>query len=383
MNASKRHLRFCSDIGHLKAAWRQIQGQGGVSHPMYSWEWMSTWLEVFGDDCCLLAFILEENGKPQAIVPMVGRKTTTNKVFSFNRLTIIGTGEPQKQEVFTEYADFPALQGDNACMAASLAEAVSHLEGEFGWDDIVLYRIRPGSFARLFSEELGQKQGYRAAQTDSGVCYYIELPETMEDYMYELSKKRRYQTRRSIRDLNDLGELTSRKAHTVEEALSILDDLRKLHQQRWQNKGEPGACASEPFMRFHRRFINRTFDLGWPYLWALELDGRPIACRYNIRYNNNVACYLSGMTLLENNRIQPGIVVHYYAIKDAIESGAREYDFLVGAQSYKESLSNASRKLVTIRVSKNNFKERLRRLAVPTAKKARKPFRWLADKWQS
>jgi hypothetical protein len=332
---------------------------------------MSTWWHAFGQNRSLLALVLSGEEGPAAVAPFVRRLARMNRLFSFRRLELMGTGERQEEEVYSEYVDLPAVPDVPSAQVTELGDEVMALDGDYGWDDLVLFRVRPDSLACSALSEAAGRVGLSAETVHTGVCPYVELHSSMDDYLMSLGKKRRYQTRRSLRLLDDLGELTHHRAETLEDALGILGELETLHQQRWEARGEDGVFAGDLFEKFHREFIRRTFDLGWPELWVVRLDGEPIACRYNLRYDDRIYCYLSGMRLLEDSRIQPGIVAHYYAIEEAIETGAGQYDFMVGEQSYKTSLSNASRELVTVRICRAGLKERTRQGAVAAVRGAR------------
>jgi len=348
-------------MGRLEAAWRELQRAGGVSHPMYTWEWMSTWWQVFGEGRSLVALVARDEHGVAAIAPFVRRKARMNRLFSFDRLELMGTGEDESGEVFSEYVDMPVRPGAGKEVGTRLADQILDFDGEHRWEDIVLHRVGPASAAYSALRDSADRKGFPTGLLEQGECPYVALPATIGQYERQLGPKRRYQIRRSLRDLEKVGRIRFEKAETLDSALCALSVLGELHQQRWEARGKPGVFSSQSFEEFHRQFIRRTFALGWPELWTLCLDGQPIACRYNLRYQGRISCYLSGTKALETHRAQPGIVAHYLCIKDAIESGATEYDFMLGRQSYKLSLSNATRELVTLRVSRNSPKEYVRR----------------------
>lgn len=366
-------VQICTaqDLRELEAAWRELQEAGGVSHPMYSWEWMATWWEVFGEQRSLLALIKRKGGKVEAIAPFVRHKARMNRFFLFRRLELMGTGEQEADEVFSECVDLPLRPEGRTQAARELADQILDSNHENKWDDVVLYRVRTDSaVCRAFGEGAANR-GLSATRLASGRCPYVELPGSVEDYERQLSGNRRQQIRRGVRALEGMGKLSFEKAQTIEEALVSLKMLAELHGQRWQAAGKPGAFAGRRFSEFHRRFIERTFALGWPELWTLRVGQEPIACLYNIRYQRRVSFYQSGIKRLEDNRVRPGMLAHYFAIRDAIESGAVEYDFMLGESRYKVSLSNAARELVTLRIARRCAKERLRRAVVLVARPAR------------
>ena len=133
-----------------------------------------------------------------------------------------------------------------------------------------------------------------------------------------------------------------------------------------------GAFAGRRFRAFHRTFIERSFDRGWPELWTLRVGDTPLACLYNIRYEGKVAFYQSGVRPIEDGRVRPGMLAHYFAIRASIERGDKEYDFMLGGSQYKTSLSNAAHELVTVRMARFSAKEMLRRMVVSVVRPAKR-----------
>ena len=64
--------------------------------------------------------------------------------------------------------------------------------------------------------------------------------------------------------------------------------------------------------------------------------------------------------------------MHALLIKDAIESGMREYDFLAGAAQYKMALASSTRPLVTLRAARPSLVETARRTSVQAIDQARR-----------
>jgi len=360
------------EMGKLEAAWRSLQAAGGVAHPMYSWEWMETWWETFGRGRSLAAFVERSDGEAVAIAPFARRGARLNRLFTFRRMELLGTGEDERDEVFSEYVDMPARPGTPHEALGGLANEVLMLGGQDGWDDVVLHRVRPGSAVCEAFEAPAAEMGLAVSRLPSGKCPYVALPATLREYESQLTRSRRATIRRGIRVLEEMGPVRFQKAETEAEALSALDRLSELHQARWAAKGKPGVFASPRFVEFHRRFIRRTFALGWAELWTLRVGERPIACLYNVRYQRKISQYQSGVSPIETTAVSPGILANYLAIKDAIEAGAEEYDFMLGEQPYKVSLSNAVRELVTLRISRRCAKEGLRRAVVSAGRRVRR-----------
>lgn len=328
---------------------------------MYTWEWMETWWETFGRERSLVALIERTDGEVVAIAPFVRRTARMNRLFTFRRMELMGTGEEEWEEVFSEFVDMPARPGTQREVLNGLAKSVLALRREHRWDDVVLRQVQPASAVCQAFQEAAAEPGLGVALLHAGKSPYVVLPDSLDEYERQLTRDMRRQVRRGFRHLNNMGPVSFQKAQTEGEALSTLTRLAELHQARWAAKGEEGAFASSRFVQFHRRFIHRTFRMGWLDFWTFRVGQEAIACLYNIRYQGRVSAYQSGMSPLRTTAISPGMFAHYLAIKDAIETGAKEYDFMLGEQPYKLRLSNAFRDLVTVRISRRSLKERARR----------------------
>ena len=104
----------------------------------------------------------------------------------------------------------------------------------------------------------------------------------------------------------------------------------------------------------------------------LELDGRPAAALYNLRFAGSESYYQAGRDP-RYARWSVGFLLQCRAIADAIEDGVSEYRFLRGAEPYKYRLADGDSGVVTAGVAASaagraalaaaTLKRRLRRRA--------------------
>jgi CelD/BcsL family acetyltransferase involved in cellulose biosynthesis len=156
--------------------------------------------------------------------------------------------------------------------------------------------------------------------------------------------------------------------------------LRDLHGERWTAVGKEGVFASERFARFHDAVLPRllagedgaSVELSW-----LVARGQPIAAAYNLVYAGRVQFYQSGRRVDLPKGLRPGIALHALLLREAIERGRVEYDFLAGSSRYKRDLALASRPLVTMRAVAPGLRARavegMRRLADRAIERVRRP----------
>jgi CelD/BcsL family acetyltransferase involved in cellulose biosynthesis len=202
---------------------------------------------------------------------------------------------------------------------------------------------------------------------------YIALPSSWDGYLAALPSQRRYLVRRSVRDFGRWAgdalrfEVAATPAD-LERGYSI---LRTLHEQRWSETAQGGVFRSPRFRAFHERVMPELLERGELELAWLCVRDEPIAALYNIIYDGNVYFYQSGRKTDVPKQIRPGLVMHAYMIRRAIELGRKSYDFLAGASRYKRDLSLASRPLVELRAARSSPLETLRRVVERSVVRAR------------
>ena len=65
-----------------------------------------------------------------------------------------------------------------------------------------------------------------------------------------------------------------------------------------------------------------------------------------IIWNKRCYAYQAGRSVSAPKELRPGIVLHGYAIRDAIERGENAYDMLCGSSRYKMELGATPRPLI-------------------------------------
>jgi CelD/BcsL family acetyltransferase involved in cellulose biosynthesis len=124
------------------------------------------------------------------------------------------------------------------------------------------------------------------------------------------------------------------------DALSLFDELERVHTAQWRARGQGGAFAQPGFRRFHERLIETGFASGLIRLHRLRHKDRTLGLLYNLAWQGKIYAYQSGFVFDEDKRRKPGYLAHGFAIRDAIAAGAAAYDFCAGVTQLKTSLSN-------------------------------------------
>lgn len=110
--------------------------------------------------------------------------------------------------------------------------------------------------------------------------------------------------------------------------------LERLHTARWRSRGESGVLADGSTVAFQRAALAAMVEAGLARLYGLEIDDEIVGVYYGFHHRTRAYAYLGGFDPA-SSYFSPGTVLIGHAISTAAAEGARELDFLRGAERYK------------------------------------------------
>jgi len=341
------------DFKVLERAWRDLEAAGAVKDITVTWEWMSTWWDVFKDGRGLAVLLMSEGDEAIGIAPFISRTVRYFGMIPFKRLEFIASGEDEVDEICSDYLDFVIKPGREREVLDSLLTYLA-VSKDLGWDELLLPRMLDDSPNLQLLRELAAKHSLNLEEVNIAPCTYADLSPSLEEYVSNLGRRTRKQIRRDMNRLDDSGEVEFKIAVTEEEIQQAKEILVELHQKRWTQDGKPGVYASEKFQKFHDIMMKIAHDKEWLRLGTLIVNNEPLASGYNFRFGNKIYAYQCGVKIDEDTNISVGTIADVYAIREAISEGLKEYDFLAGATYYKKRLATNERNIVTLRISKRS-----------------------------
>jgi len=344
----------------LKNSWHNLQTNGAVKNITTSWEWMSTWWDVFHEDRELAILTFTKNEEVIGIAPFVKRKTRLLGFLPYVKLEFMASGEEEQDEICTDYLDIIVKKGYEQIVTESLFNYLI-ISNKIKWDELLLPRMDSESIIPSLKDQLARKYRIHIEKIKTSTCCYAKLPTSYENFLLQLGKKTRYKINRGIRKLGDENELSFKISKTSEEIKLAKESLIQLHQSRWNTKGKQGVFSSKKFRLFHDIFIEKTLNKNWIQVGTLYLGETPVACIYNFNFLGKIHSYQSGVTISDSWDISYGMIAHTFAIKEAITQGNIEYDFLAGVSGYKERLAKNRREIISFRISKPSLYETIRK----------------------
>jgi CelD/BcsL family acetyltransferase involved in cellulose biosynthesis len=355
-NVETRLITDENDFENLEPAWRKLESAGAIKDITVTWEWMSTWWDVFKYGRGLSILTFSEDGEIIGIAPFVSRKIKQFGLIPFRRVEFIASGEDERDEICSDYLDFIIRPGSESAVIDSLFSYLTHAN-DLAWDEVLLPRMLDSSTNIPLLQKLAKKHALILDEVNSIPCTYADLAESLDEYMSKLGRRTRKQIRRDINRLGEVGEVEFKMAASEDDIKRAKEILVDLHQTRWTQDGKPGVYASGKFQKFHDKIMAIAHEKGWLRLGTLTVNDEPLASEYNFRYRDKVYAYQCGVKIQEDSNISIGTIADVYAIGQAISEGLKEYDFLAGATYYKKRLTTNERSIVTLRIGKRSVKE--------------------------
>lgn len=304
------------DFLSLEEKWNQVLSK--CNHTVFStWEWLSICWKHSGTNKRLIVLLAKDNGEIIGIAPLM---YTVRTMFGLKRAKI-----EFMDDGVSDYNDFILVEKEDECVNLF----IKHLNRfPLHWDCVDLSDISENSKA------LPQLNRIAKNVTPFHTCSYIQLPKTHTIFMDSLKRNQRRDIRRNLRRLEDKYKVEftqySGELPLDEEMNSFFD----LHQKRWESKSLPGVFASQTIRNFHLEIAKKFFEKGWLGLFQLKVSGTPAAALYGFKYQSKYYDYLTGF----DPKFFPynvGNLLRSHTIGECIKEGFAEFDFLRGAEEYK------------------------------------------------
>lgn len=338
-------------IGALRDEWRALADRCERATVFQTWEWADAWWRAFGRGKRLRLIEFRAGGALVGLAPLYASRHLGTPL---RRLAFVGNGP----------SDYLDILAPDACSAAVCDLLLRHLSTAPGFDLADLQQLAPASHLRT---QWGPRlDGERLTLKPQEPCPYVALPASWEDYLKRLGKKTRgnigYYDRLLTRTFED-AESAVADAAALPNALTALFEL---HQKRWNAALLPGVLGGRRTQEFHRDVAARLLERGWLRLHTIRAGGRTVAALYCFRFRDRYSYYLGGFAP-DLARHSLGTVLTAHAIRQAIEEGCAEFDFLRGDEEYKqrwmpESRTNARILLARPRSLRSGAMLRLNRL---------------------
>lgn len=308
-------------FAELRSEWNALLGSSRARCIFLTWEWLHTWWTHLSKERRLFIVTVRSGSKLIALAPLA-----INRVWgSVATCEFLAVGS-----VGSDYLDFIVDAGYEAAALDALAEFLD----DAGYT-LRLPGVKEDSLVASALTGKLYERGWRLRKIAMQPCPFINLScQSWDAYLGSRGSSHRYNFKRRLRNLQKNHSVAFERAVFDDECRAALQNVVALHLKRWTNRGGSDGFHEERLLRFHEEFIALAREQGWLRLRTLTLNGHPAGAFYGFRYGDHYMFYQSGFDEAFSGQ-SIGLVTIGLTIKEAIEEGAAEYDFLHGDESYK------------------------------------------------
>jgi len=215
-------------------------------------DWTEVWLQHFGDTVRPSGLVWTIGDGTPVGCALYSQQTAKLGPFNVTRLFVNACGD---HLTGMEYNEIPALPGYRD---AVLSDFVAYVL-ESGADELALTGFKSEIAATICEKWPSRScEGY---VSESPFVALNRLREEKRHYLESLSANTRSNVRRTLRAYtNHYGEPTLRRAADSNEAISWFEQMVKLHDARWKDKGKPGAFSGAHVNSFYKNLIRSSVE---------------------------------------------------------------------------------------------------------------------------
>lgn len=316
----------------LREEWNPLLESSARNRIFMTWEWQSTWWAAYHPGELWIIAVRDDQDNLLGLAPWFIHNHPKGRL-----VRSVGCVE------VTDYLELIIREGCEYEVLRSLAEyAISE---KSCYDALDFCNIPADSPELREWPPLLESAGFQVNIVQQEVCPHIPLPTDWESYLELLDKKQRHEVRRKLR-----------RAGTVELAWDYLDLNEKIEEsaQRFVTLMRASSPDKAKFLEdsenvdFFHRMMPVMAAQGWLQISLLTINGVDAAAYLSFDYGNKILLYNSGHNPQLYPEVSPGIVLLAFIIRDAIEKGRAEFDFLRGNEEYKYRMGGQDRPVMML-----------------------------------
>jgi len=278
--------------------------------------WLKAWWQNFSAGAELFLVSVRKDDRLIGIAPLKIRGETAS---------FIGDAD------VCDYLDFIAMPGaENEFYSILLDDLMRK-----GIRMLELVSIRPESTVISHLVTQARELGLESICQVKDVSFELKLPASWDEYQQMLDSKQRHEIRRKLSKLDRSGIACNyRTIREKSEINNLLDTFFSLFRESRTDK----ASFMKPQMEsFFRSVSDEMSNTGLLRFGVLELNKKPGAIIMYFENKDCVFLYNSGYNP-QFNSLSVGLISKVLCIKDAIDKRKTKFDFLKGAEPYKQFL---------------------------------------------
>ncbi len=327
-----RTINSTADLRAVEGEWRDLHERAGGT-AFQSFDWIATWYGLVEATMPVRVLTCWDRQQLVGVFPLSLQRMNLG-IWRVNRIRFAG-----EFGVYGEYA--PLIDPDflHPCIAAAadfLAEEIA--AGRIDFVDFSTFRVESAIMLAL-AEALRERDLHVSWEATFMPRVSIDLPATWDEYMKGLKGSRRRELRGDTKAL-DRPDVKFESIRDPEKGQAMMEHLITLHTANWKRRGAGGHFRTDKyFEEFLRTVTPLLLHRNEATVYTLSHNDKPAVIVLNFHIGKNYTSYITGRDLdTQLSASSPGRTLFGFCIKDAIERGFVDFDFLGGEQPYKLSL---------------------------------------------
>lgn len=335
-------------LDSLREEWSELLHSSSADNLFLTWEWISSWCtHMLRSSESPFIITAREEGRLVGIAPLVREKHR----FLGDYYHIIG-------QQYSYHLGFISEKGKEEVVFTSL---FNYLYNSIGGKLFVLDFMHLGEnpvFETIYMDETGNRRYYFEKKIENP-CKVLDLPEKFEEYLESgiTSDNLRLNLKK---DLKKLAGDYDFKCFDAEqnEFTSYWQELLTLHREEMIKRGRYSVLSNYNFSCQIENACELLNENQSVRLAVIKINGVIATVLLGIIYNEVFSALTIGLNSeLKQNLpwVNFSVLSHTFAIKTAIESGCREFDFLGGDHDFKKKMGGKEKGGIRITVYRSGF----------------------------
>jgi CelD/BcsL family acetyltransferase involved in cellulose biosynthesis len=306
----------------LAPVWNETLAVSDIDIPFMTFEWFSSWWEVYGKKNDLLIFVFREAGEIVALAPLLRTKGT----FMGLPVRIIGfiDNNHAARVGLIVRKEVPGLMH-------ALLEYLRR--SQYRYDLVVFNAVEKNSATERYLRNTLAAHAMPCIMAKGKDSPYIRVEGTWEDYYKSRSKNVRHK-------LNRIGNALKRQGpyeiadYTGKDLDRGVAEMLAISRHSWKYANKTAIISNRDNIVFFSRLANVMAVRGWFRLWVLMINNEPAAFQYALQYKGKLYGIKTDFDE-KFSAVCPGKILAKHIVQRCFEEGLKEFDLLGQNESYK------------------------------------------------